>query len=149
MGIEQKTIDAAQSFYNQFDEQALLVVLGKQEKAIAKDSTLASDPTLDPEYDSTHMGVTDDLKSIGKRVMSRWNRELHQLVCRKESNETREELIKALNLSEAAAVAAVASMLLAIAPAAVAAPLAALLVKSILLPAKEELCEAWSEALET
>jgi hypothetical protein len=147
MGIEQDTIEAAKGYVD-FDEDALLVVLGKQERAISENSVLAADPTLNPDYDSTVMGPLDDLKSVGKRILSRWNKELYKLVCGSEDNEDRVKLIEALNLGETAAIAAVASLLLAIAPAAVAAPLAALLVKSFLMPAKEELCDAWGEQLQ-
>jgi hypothetical protein len=147
MGIEDKTIAAAQS-YEEYDEDALLVILGKQEAVIAKDHSLAADPTLNPEYDSTHMGVIDDLKRIGSRVAQRWNKELYKLICGSGNDEDRKRLLDALNVSEAAAIAVAASLLLAIAPAAVAAPLAALLVKTFLMPAKEELCEAWAEAID-
>lgn len=147
MGIEEKTVAAAQSYEN-YDEDALLVILGKQESAIQKDYSLAADPTLDPEYDSTHMGLIDDLKGIGSRIAHRWNKELYKLICRSDDGEDRKKLLDALNLSEAAAIGVVASLLLAIAPAAVAAPLAALLVKTFLLPAKDELCEAWAEVVE-
>jgi hypothetical protein len=147
MGIEDRTIEAAKS-YAGFDEEALLVVLGKQEKVIAANPALAADPMLNPTYDSTHMGVIDDVKAVGRRVMKRWNRELYRLVCGAETSEERDKLLAALNLGETAAIAAVASLLLAIAPAAVAAPLAALLVKSFLLPAKDELCAVWGEELD-
>ncbi len=148
MGVEARTIAAAQS-YAEYDEDALLVVLGKQENAIMNDPTLAADPNLNPDYNSTHMGVIDDVKSLGRRIAARWNKELFAIVCGSGNNHARKELLDALNLGEAAAIAAVAGMLLAIAPAAVAAPLAALLVKSLLMPAKDELCDAWGEALET
>ncbi len=148
MGIEDKTIAAAQS-YNEYDEDALLVILGKQEFAINKDYSLAADPKFDPEYDSTHMGLIDDLKGIGARIANRWNKELYKLVCGSGDDEERKQLLDALNMSEAAAIGVVASLLLAIAPAAVAAPLAALLVKTFLMPAKDELCEAWAEAVKT
>jgi hypothetical protein len=146
MGIEQKTIVAAQS-YSAYDEDALLVILGKQEAVIDEDYSLAADPTLDPEYDSTHMGVIDDLKGIGSRIAQRWNKELYKLVCGSGDSDNRKQLLDALNVSEAAAIGVVASLLLAITPAAVAAPLAALLVKTFLIPAKDELCEAWAEAV--
>ncbi|SMF12484.1 hypothetical protein SAMN06265365_105207 [Tistlia consotensis] len=146
MGIEERTIAAAQDFAA-FDEDALLVVLGKQEKEIEKDPSLAADPTLNPAYDSTQMGIAD-LKALGARILSRWNKELHRLVCQAGDDVERKRLLDALNLGEAAAIAAVASLLLAIAPAAVAAPAAALIVKRFLEPAKEELCAAWSEMIE-
>lgn len=146
MGIEEKTIAAAQS-YGAYDEDALLVILGKQEVALQRDYSLAADPSLNPDYDSTHMGLIDDLKGIGSRIAHRWNKELCKLVCGRGDNEERRKLLDALNVSEAAAIGVVASLLLAIAPAAVAAPLAALLVKTFLMPAKDELCEAWAEAV--
>lgn len=147
MGIESKTVAAAQSFA-EFDEEALLVLLGKQHKAIEMDTTLAADPTLNPDYDSTHMGLIEDLKVLGRRVAKRWNKELHKIVCGSSDDQTRKKLMDALNVGEAAAIAAVAGILLAIAPAAVTAPLSVLLVKSFLMPAKDELCDAWQEALE-
>lgn len=147
MGIEDKTIAAAQT-YSDYDEDALLVILGKQEAALEQDYSLAADPTLDPEYDSTHMGLVDDLKGIGSRIAHRWNKELYKLICGGGDNEDRKKLLEALNISEAAAIGVVASLLLAIAPAAVAAPLAALLVKTFLMPAKDELCEAWAEVVD-
>ncbi len=147
MGIEEETVKAAMD-YAGYDEEALLVVLGKQEKAIEGNSALAADPRLNRDYDSTQMGLVDDVMKIGARVMKRWNNELYKLVCGGGDNEERKKLLEALNIGEAAAIAAVAGMLLAIAPAAVAAPLAALLVKSFLMPAKEELCEVWSEKLD-
>ena len=67
MNIEKKTIDAAQDF-GMMDEDSLFVVLGKQEKAIANNPSLAGDPTLNPDYESTHMGVIDDLKALGGRI---------------------------------------------------------------------------------
>ena len=95
------------------------------------------------------MGALDGVKAAGVRVMNRWSKELYQLVCGSEEKQARDELMEALNLGETAAIAAVASLLLAIAPAAVAAPLSVLLVKSFVLPAKDELCLVWREQIET
>lgn len=147
MHIEEKTIAAAQDFAR-LDEESLLVLLGKQEKAIEREPALAANPSLDPPYDSTHMGVVDDLKALGRRILKRWNQELHRLVCEQGDDAERKQLLDALNLGEAAAVAAVASALLAIAPAAIAAAAAPIIVKKFLVPAKEELCVAWGEMLE-
>jgi hypothetical protein len=144
MGIEQKTIDAAQK-YAGFDEDALLVVLGKQDIAIDADSSLIVDPTLNPNYDSQIMGPLDELKFAGRRIVKRWNLELYKLVCGSGDNKEREQLIDALNIGEAAAIAAVVKILLLITSPAVAAPLSVVLVKFFLLPAKEELCAAWGE----
>jgi hypothetical protein len=96
------------------------------------------------------MGDLDDLKALGRRILARWNRELHGVVCgtKTEYQSSREAILNSLNLGEAAVIAAVASALLTGgAPAAIAAAVAPLLVKKFILPAKEELCAAWSEAI--
>jgi hypothetical protein len=44
-------------------------------------------------------------KRLGRRVLNRWNKELHGLVCGAKSGDQkdRDEILKALNLGEAAA----------------------------------------------
>jgi hypothetical protein len=139
------------------DEEALLLEIGLRERAIEADPARAEDPHLRVEYDSTHMGLIDDIKSLGRRIMVRWNKELYGAVCGKkvggtaasvEDKKMRDDLLKALNLSDAAVIAAVVTALIALgAPAAVAAPVAPYLVKKFIMPAKDELCDAWGEAM--
>src|SRR5215472_8601828 len=103
------------------------------------------------------MGLIDEVKSLGRRIMTRWNKELYGVVCGKkcsggaesaEDKKIRDDLLKALNLSDAAVIAAVVTGLMTLgAPAAIAAPVAPFLVKKFIMPAKDELCDAWSEAL--
>jgi hypothetical protein len=65
-----------------------------------------------------------------------------------EDKKMRDDLLKALNLSDAAVIAAVVTALIALgAPAAVATPVAPYLVKKFIMPAKDELCDAWGEAM--
>jgi hypothetical protein len=130
------------------DEQALLVSIGQRELAVQENR-----PNLPIEGDSVYVTTTmglDDLKKLGLRILRRWNKALHELVCPNAGadGKEREDLLKALNISEVAAIGVVTGLLLPIGvPAPVAAPLAALIVKKFLMPAKDELCDAWGEAI--
>jgi hypothetical protein len=149
------TVSAAENLFSK-DEAALLLEIGLRDNAIAADPARADDPNLVVVYDGTHMGMIDDLKALGGRIASRWNKELYGIVCPNASatetsddRKMRDDVLKALNLSDAAVIAAVATGLIALgAPAAIAAPVAPFLVKKFIMPAKDELCDAWGEALD-
>jgi hypothetical protein len=129
------------------DESALLVSIGQRELAVKTDA--AAPIEGDFTYAAETMGL-DDLKDLGRRILKRWNKELYEIVCPAAgaTGKEREDLLKALNISEVAAIAAVTGLLLPLGvPAPVAAPLAALLVKKFLLPAKDELCIKWGESI--
>jgi hypothetical protein len=130
------------------DAEALYARLGRQEKAIERRPELAQDPTLDPPYDSSHMGLIDDLMEVGRRVASKWSRKLHELVCGEDGGEERKNLLAALNVSQAAAIALVTSMLLPLVSPAIAAPLAVIIVREFLAPAGKTICEFWDEKLD-
>lgn len=133
------------------DDEALLVLIGMREKAIAAEPASKDDPNLSVVYEEPTMGPLDDLKRLGKRITNRWNKEVFGIVCGNESKDSkeRETLLNSLNLGEAAVVAAVVGVLISLGVgAAIAAPLAPLLVRRFIWPAKDELCEAWREAME-
>lgn len=147
--IEKETIEAAQKLGETHDVEALYVLLGKQQKAIAEAPDLANDPTLDPPYDSTHMGLIDDLRKVGSRIAALWARKLYGVICSTGGDEAdRKKLLAELNVSEAAAVAVVTSLLLPVLSPAVAAPVAAIIVKQFLIPAGETICDYWGEKLD-
>ena len=133
----------------------LLLEIGLRTNAIDANPAAADDPNLQVVYDSTHMGLLDDIKSLGLRVMSRWNKELYGLVCpaksatgNGEAKELRDKLLGALNLNEAALIAGVVPGLMFLgAPAAIAAVVAPIIVRKFIIPAKDELCDAWGEAM--
>ncbi len=132
------------------DEQSLLTLAGMLEVEIRRDPSVAQDPFYQPKYDSETMGLMDDLKSIGRRLLNRWNKELYGLVCGAKAGDQkdRNEILKALNLGETAVIAAVAGALIALAvPAPIAAALAPLITKKFIWPAKDELCDAWGESI--
>jgi hypothetical protein len=90
------------------------------------------------------------LKALGRRILARWSKELYTAICGSSAKdaEARNKVLTAINLGEAALIAAVAGALLWItAPAALAAALAPLIVKKFIAPAGEELCEYWGEAI--
>jgi len=132
------------------DEEALALEIGLRSEYIESDRSGADNPTLSVAY-GTHMGMIDDVKALGWRILARWNKETHAIVCsseKPEDEEIRKRVFAALSLDEAALIAAVVTALIWLgAPAAIAAPVAPLIVKKLVLPAKEELCAAWGEAV--
>ncbi|SRR6266481_444461 len=134
------------------DEKALELLVGMQAQAIDKDPSLAEQVSLEPQYDEATMGFLDDVRALGRRILKRWNRELNKLVCGTDnaSEKDRNAILGALSLGETAVIAAVAAALLGLGvPAPLAAALAPLIVKKFIWPAKDELCEAWSEAIKS
>lgn len=144
-------VTTARRLNEQKEDEALYVLIGMREKAVANEPALKDDPDLEVVYAEPTMGPLDDIKRLGKRITNRWARELYAIVCGNENKnaEVRESLLNSLSLGEAAVIAAVASALIGLGVgAAIAAPLAPLLVRRFIWPAKDELCEAWGEAIE-
>ncbi|HEU4511395.1 MAG TPA: hypothetical protein VFR78_24415 [Pyrinomonadaceae bacterium] len=133
------------------DDEALLVLIGMREKALAAEPALKDDPNLEVAYEETTMGPLDDLKRLGKRVLTRWNKEIYGICCSNETLDSKERaaVLNSLNLGEAAVIAAVAGVLISMGVgAAIAAPLAPLIVRRFIWPAKDELCVAWRESID-
>ena len=131
------------------DEGQLYEQLGMRVKAMAEDPSKAGSFDPDIVYDHAAMGVKDDIRELGQRVFKRWNKEAYQLVCGSEEEETkdREKLAKAIGVSDAAAAAVLSGMFVTtfgIAPA-IAAVVAALVVKRFCRPAYEEFCQVWKK----
>jgi len=144
-------VTTARRLNEQKEDEALYVLIGMREKAVANEPALKDDPDLEVVYAEPTMGPLDDIKRLGKRITNRWSKELYAIVCGNENKDTevRESLLNSLSLGEAAVIAAVASALIGLGVgAAIAAPLAPLLVRRFIWPAKDELCEAWGEAIE-
>ncbi|KAA1054454.1 hypothetical protein [Azospirillum argentinense] len=100
----------------------------------------------------------DDLRrgqdiELGKRIFQRWNRTLHEFVCKPNTadQDLRAKLVGALTGTEGGGVALVAGILVAAfgASPAVAAIVAALLIKLVVAPAADEICQVWAAALPT
>jgi hypothetical protein len=106
-------------------------------------------PTL--VHDTTVMGRLDDLRELGRRVLRRWNREIHRVACggAQEDGKDRESILKALGVGDIALGGAIAAVLIGsfgVAPA-VATVVGALIVKRLGAPAADEICKFWAESL--
>jgi len=151
MASTQAVVDAARELSKK-DNEALEVLIAKRAKAIEKDASLEDDVTFEPKYDAPTMGTLEDLKELGQRIINRWNKELHGVVCGKKSEDesARQKVLDSLSLDEAAVIAAVATALLSLGvAAALAAAIAPVIVRRFIWPAKDELCDAWGERLKS
>jgi hypothetical protein len=133
------------------EEDQLYEQLGMRLRAISKDPAVAGSfqPVLMPDIEI--MGTLDDLREVGQRLFQRWSREAHSLVCgmNNSSDTDRRQLLAAFGMGEVTAGAALSAELvthLGLAPA-LAAVIAALLVKRFFRPAYEEFCQLWLERL--
>jgi hypothetical protein len=134
------------------DAASLEVLVGMIDTELSKDPSLKEQAYLEPKYSSDELmgGRLDELRAIGRKILKRWNKELHGLVCAQQGSDQkdREAILGALSLNQAAVIAAVATALLGLGvPAPIAAALAPLIAKKFIWPAKDELCEAWADAL--
>ena len=119
-------------------------------RAVKEIPALKDNVEFEPEYEAQTMGPLDDIKAVGRKILNRWNKELYSLVCNKKGDDQkgRKAILDSLSLSETAVIGAVATTLLTLGvAAAIAAPVAPLIVKRFIWPAKDELCEAWSEGI--
>jgi hypothetical protein len=134
------------------DEEQLYEKLGIRAKAIAQDPTKGS--LFEPQvtYDMAQMGLKEDVMEFGQRLFNRLNVEGYKLICGSETEDQkdRKDLMKAFSTNDEVTVATALSVLLVtnlgLAPA-IAAVVAALLVKRFFRPAYEEFCQTWKKNL--
>jgi hypothetical protein len=130
------------------DEDQLYEQLGIRAQALASAPQLAGEFAPAVTYDAVVMGPLDAVRDFGKRLFQRWQREAYNLMCA-EDDADRTELLNAIGVSEAAAAAALAGLIvtyLGIAPV-IAAVVAAIVIKRFFRPAYEEFCAVWQEKL--
>lgn len=135
----------------QSDENQLLEELGMRTAAIAKDISKAGSFEPQVVYDAADMGPKDMLRKAGNRIFSRWNKEAYKLLCGKDPDDSKQrtELTNAIGLGDVAVAAALTSALVYIGAApALAAIIAAIIVKRFFAPALDEFCEIWKENLD-
>ena len=134
------------------DEEQLYEKLGIRAKAIAHDPTKGSSFEPHVTYDSAQMGLKEDVMEFGQRLFNRWNVESYKLICGSdtEDRKDRKDLVKAFSSNDEVIIAASLSALLVtnlgLAPA-IAAVMAALIVKRFFRPAYEEFCLLWIKKL--
>jgi hypothetical protein len=134
------------------DEDQLYKELGMRTRALALEpSRMAGSFDLSVTYDKAAMGPMDDVLELGKRIFTIWTVEANKLLCGTEAGdqEDRKKLQEALGLGETAVAAALAAILvvhLGLAPA-LAAVVAALIIKRFFNPAYKEFCKTWTNSL--
>lgn len=149
--MEQKFNEAEIELLLQSNEKQLLEQLGMHAAVVTRDLTKAGE--LHPNIvaaDVKMMGIKDDLKALGTRVLRRWNRSAYDLLCGTDPDDaaTQQEIKKALGLGEAAVIGALATALVGIGLMPALAPIvAAILVKKFFRPAYGEFCAVWKGKL--
>lgn len=134
------------------DKENLYEEIAIRTKTMLKDPTTAGSFAKIQLDEREMKGMKEALQDLGKRIFQRWNVEAHNLFCGTDPNtkKNKAELKKAFGISGDAQVAVVASMTtllvmnFSIAPA-IAAAIAALIVKLFFRPAYEEFCKFWGE----
>jgi hypothetical protein len=133
-----------------YDEESLVKELAMRAKGAQLDPKIAGSYEPDVAHEFPDMGLADDLLDLGGRILKRWERELHAVLCGsdKEDTEDRNSIFEKIGADDAALGAAVGAVLIGMgASAAVAAVLAAIILKRVLKPAGQEACKKWSERL--
>jgi hypothetical protein len=131
------------------DPDTLYEQLGIRATALAETPQLAGEFAPAVSYDSVVMGPLDSVRELGQRIFDRWNREAYSLVCGGGEADDREALLKSIGVGQTAFAALLASTIVTsfgVAPA-IAAVIAAIIVKRFFRPAYEEFCEEWKEKL--
>jgi hypothetical protein len=131
------------------EESQLYEELGIRSQAIAKNPALSS--AFEPEvvYEGAYMGPLDYVRELGERIFKRLEFEMYGLFCGSaiEDEEARIELGKAFGIGQTEIALAMSALLitqLGLAPA-IAAVMAALIIKHVFKPSYEEFCGLWGE----
>lgn len=130
----------------------LLEHLGIRDRAIALDPSVAGSFAPSVVYDGPQMGLMEDIRELGRRIFARWNVEAHTLVCGggDAEREDRHSLLRAAGADPVMAGATLAALLvsqLGLSPA-IAAVIAALVIRRFFRPAVEEFCTEWKRHLQ-
>lgn len=132
------------------DENTLLEQLGIRTMAYESRSPQVMQFEANIAHDVAVMGPMDELRKVGTRLLARWSRELFKVMCGNAEDDAkdRESLIKAMGLGDIAVAGAITAFLgsLGVVPA-LAVVVAALVVKRIITPGAETVCEYWAEQL--
>ena len=131
------------------NEDELFEQLGRRVQAIEGPSALGDQ--FDSEVSFDPSGAGEALRQLGARIYQRWEREAFGLVCGTGSGDEgdRKELSEAFGVGGTAVAAMITAGLAStfgLAPA-IAAVIAAIVVKRFLRPAYEEFCVVWGERL--
>lgn len=148
--LEKRAAPAMQKLL-QSDADQLFAELGLRQKAIQADPSQAGRFETTATYDAAFAGPLDVLKEIGKAFFDRVGKDLYALVCGEdpENAEERKKLRDAIGGGQAtfaAALAAIGVSWFGWAPA-IAAVIAALVVKLFFKNALDATCQVWKQHL--
>jgi hypothetical protein len=132
----------------QSSEPDLLAALAQRvQEATSGSVTIARMTPIDPD----RLPRDSATLAIGRRIFQRWSRATHDFLCNSggADEDLRERLISAITGRDGGATALLAGALVVAfgASPAVAAIVAALLMKLVVAPAKDELCASWAASL--
>lgn len=132
-------------------EGDLYETLGIRARALASSPELAG--SFDPQvtYSVHEMGALDDVRAFGRRLFARWSKEAHKLVCGTDPEDAgdRKKLEEALGMGNVTFAGLLATLLTAhfgLAPA-LAAVVAAIVLRVFFRPTLEEICASWHASL--
>jgi hypothetical protein len=132
----------------QSDEDDLYEELGIRSRAMVRNLEVSASfsPVITAE-EAVAMGPLDEAKKLGKKIFSRWNREAYHLVCGTgaEDEKDRSEIRAAFNIGAKAVATSLSGLLVSmfgLAPA-IAAVIAALIIKRFFQGAIDETCAYW------
>jgi hypothetical protein len=135
------------------DTQILYQKLGAYATTFPKDPAKFLSPQAAVTADVAYAGPMDDAAELGKRIVRRWNKTMHDLVCGGGDNmdpSVRSKVMDAVKLRDPTALAAAITGILigvfSVGPA--VATIVGVLIGRVLLPAAgEEICTFWKERL--
>lgn len=145
--IKKQANEAAEKLL-QSDKDQLYVTLGVRLKAIEKNPGMASSFHPEVEYDETQMGVLDDVREFGRKAFKRIEISAKKIVCGNEAadKEQRQQIVDAFGVSSTAVTSTMSTVFvssLGLAPA-IAAVIAALIVKVCFKSGYEAFCAGWN-----
>jgi hypothetical protein len=134
---------------SQLDDDLLYQQIALRVRGLEQDYGRAGDLRLEVSYQAELMGPLDDLADFGRRFFERFNRDAYGLVCGTEDAKEREKIKQAFGLGRQTVGGVIVGLLithLALAPA-VAAVVAALIVRLFLENSYEAMCSVWKDRL--
>ena len=133
------------------DEAQLYEQLGIRTAAIEQQPEIAGSFAPSVTFDAVAMGPLDSVRELGRRIFRRWESSAYGLACGTGVTDEgdRKSLADAFGVNGTAVAAFMAAMLVShfgLAPA-IAAVVAAIVVKRFFRPAYDEFCAVWGERI--
>src|SRR2546425_9635364 len=133
------------------DEDFLFAELGKRVSALARSPAGSDQFDMAAEIGFEAFGPIDELKSLGRKFFTRWNKAAYELVCGSSPDDAnaRKKVRDAFGLGEQAVGATIAGLLVVHfgLAAGVAGVVAVLIVRLFFRPSGEAMCDYWKEKL--